>query len=380
MVQRILVRRPGEASLRPQNYDELETHLAAGAFVWLDIARRDPEELDEIGERFGFDPAAIEDVLDIEQLPKFDSYGDHLFVVLHALTTAADRLDTHEVDCFLKPNLLVTVRTEPIAELEWLWGAVQAHPHMAEHGPDELFAQLAEVIGRRYIEVIDAIESRVDAVADDALSAEPNVLAEVQVLRREEATVRRVLRPQRLVIGSLRSNTTGIFTGDSVRLLTDAYDVHNLVVESLESTRGLLTDTLDTYRGASAERQAHAATMLTVYAAILLPLTLITGWYGMNVSNLPGSQSKWGWIVVTGLMVLFAVVSWLIFVKVGMVRRPRLADRARLTSGLAEVARKPVRPFTMLRRSKRPDPQAGGTSATADDRLRHDRHRSSEGN
>ncbi|MGH1491379.1 MAG: magnesium transporter CorA family protein [Acidimicrobiales bacterium] len=357
MSHRILVRGPDESRLRPRHHEELDDQLTTGAFVWLDIDRRDAEELDELGERFGFDPAAIEDVLDVEQLPKFDNYGDHLFVVLHALTTDEDRLDTHEVDCFLKSNLLVTVRTEQIAGLEWLWNAVQAHPHMAEHGSDELFAQLAEVIGRRYIEVINAVESRVDALADAALSAEPNVLAEVQVLRREEATVRRVLRPQRLVIAALRSNTGGFFTGESIKLLTDAYDVHNLVVESLESTRGLLTDTLDTYRGASAERQAHAATMLTVYAAILLPLTLITGWYGMNVSNLPGSESRWGWSVVTGLMMLFAVVSWLIFVKVGMVRRPRLTAPSRLTSGLADVARAPVKPFTMLRRSQRPRSQ-----------------------
>lgn len=349
--RRILVREVGDSALRPQLYEDLDRLLAGGAFVWLDVARREADELDELGERFGFDPAAIEDVLDIEQLPKFDNYGDHLFVVLHALTTDEDRLDTHEVDCFLTSQLLVTVRAEPVAGLEWLWGAVQAHPHMAEHGSDELFAQLAEVIGRRYIEVINAVEARVDLLADDALSADPNVLAEVQVLRREEATIRRVLRPQRLVIGALRSNVGNFFTGESIKLLTDAYDVHNLVVESLESTRGLLSDTLDTYRGASAERQAQAATVLTVYAAILLPLTLITGWYGMNVTNLPGSRTSWGWWAVTAVMVLFAVASWLVFAKAGMVGRPKIAARGRLVSGLAEVARAPVKPFTMLRRS-----------------------------
>lgn len=352
MTHRILVRGPDDNALRPRQYDELDEHLDAGAFVWLDVIGRDVDELDELGERFGFDPATIEDVLDIEQLPKFDNYGDHLFVVLHALTTDKDRLDTHEVDCFLTRQLLVTVRSEPIAGLDWLWKTVQAHPHMAEHGSDELFAQLAEVIGRRYTEVITAVEARIDALADDALVAEPHVLAEVQVLRREEATIRRVLRPQRLVIGALRSNVGDFFTGQAVKLLTDAYDVHNLVVESLESTRGLLTDTLDTYRGASAERQAKAATVLTVYAAILLPLTLITGWYGMNVDDLPGSSSKWGWIIVTVIMVVFAVGSWVIFARAGLVGRPKLKGR-RLVSGLADVARAPVKPFTMLRHSER---------------------------
>lgn len=350
---RLLVRGADESALRPQTMESLVDHQANGALVWIDIQDRLASEMDRVGERFNFDPAAIEDVLDIEQLPKFDDYGDHLFVVLHALVADGDRLDTHEVDCFISDRLLVTVHSEPIAGLDWLWQAVQAHPHMAEHGPDEIFAQLAEVIGRRYLEVVDAIEVRIDTLADAALDANPEILADIQLLRREEATVRRVLRPQRIVIGSLRSTTRPLIRGDATKLLTDAFDVHNLVVESLSATRGLLTDTLDTYRGASAERQANAATVLTVYAAIMLPLTLITGWYGMNMTNLPGASSSWGWIAVTAVMVAIAVVSWMLFVRAGMVQSPRLRSGGRIASGLAEVAKAPVRPFTMLRRSTR---------------------------
>ena len=357
MPLRLLVRAPGDTALRavskPDDLSQVERHLVDGAFLWLDLSERDPGLLDQLGERFNFDPGAIEDVLDVELLPKFDNYGDHLFVALHALTVDGDRLDTHEVDCFVTKQLLVTVHSEHTAGLEWLWKAVQAHPHMAEHGSDELFAQLAEVIGRRYIEVINAIEGRVDSLADDALEADRRVLAEVQVLRREESTIRRVLRPQRLVIGALRSNGRPFLGAGSVKLLTDAYDVHNVVVESLESTRGLLSDTLDTYRGAAAERQANAATVLTVYAAIMLPLTVVTGWYGMNFAFLPGAGSRSGWIAVTAAMVVFALVSWAVFAKAGMVRGPSFGRQSRLVRGLADVARAPVRPFTMLRRSSR---------------------------
>lgn len=352
MQLRVLTRGPDDARLHPGDIDRVDDDLAAGAFVWLDVYGREAEHLDLLGERFGFDPAAIEDVLDVEQLPKFDDYPDHLFVVLHALTTEADRLDTHEVDCFVTPRMLVTVRSNQVAGLEWLWRAVQDHPHLAEHGADEIFAQLAEIIGRRYIEIITAIEARIDALAIPALEADPNVLGEVSLLRREESTIRRVLVPQRLVISALRSNVGAFLTPDSAKLLGDAYDVHDLVVQSLESTRGLLTDTLDTYRGAAAERQARAATLLTVYAAILLPLSLITGWYGMNVSRLPYADHRWSWLVVTLVMVVFAVGSWLVFVRAGLLGRPRLRTR-RVVSGLAEVARAPVRPFTMLRRSTR---------------------------
>ena len=79
---RVLVRGVDDPCLRPGEYDTIDRDLAAGAFVWLDVGQRDAEQLDHLGERFGLDPAAIEDVLDVEQLPKFNDYGDHLFVVL----------------------------------------------------------------------------------------------------------------------------------------------------------------------------------------------------------------------------------------------------------------------------------------------------------
>ncbi|MDH3681741.1 MAG: magnesium transporter CorA family protein [Acidimicrobiia bacterium] len=355
MSYRLLARSPGEEGLVPAELDRFDGHADAGALLWLDVSTRDPEEMDQLGQRFEFDPAAIEDVIDVEQLPKFEIYDDHIFVVLHALISDDDRLDTHEVDCFVRPNLLVTVRSAPVAGLEWLWQAVQTHPHLAEHGAEELFAQLTEVMGRRYLELLDEFDTRIDELSDRALEADQRVLAEIQLLRREEATIRRMLGPQRRVIAGLRANAQAILDREANRILIDSYDIHNLVVESLAATRGLLTDTLDTYRGASAERQASATTVLTVYAAILLPLSLITSWYGMNVGNLPGSSNSWGWMAVTGVMLAFAVGSWIVFVKAGLVHWPRFGPRP-IVRSLSAVARAPVRPFTMLWRPSKQEP------------------------
>ncbi len=357
MPYRLLARRPGDEVLGPCELDDFDHEAESGSLLWLDVRTREAEEMDQLGQRFGFDPAAIEDVIDVEQLPKYDVYDDHLFVVLHALIPAGDRLDTHEVDCFIRPNLLVTVHAEPVVGVEWLWDAVQQHRHIAALDAEELFAQLSEVMGRRYLEILDEFERRVDDLAIRALDADQRVLAEVQVLRREEATIRRALRPQRLVIAGLRSNAQVLLADEARRILTDSYDVHNLVVESLESTRGLLTDALETYRGAAAERQASAATLLTVYAAILLPLSLITSWYGMNMSNLPVANQRWGWVVVTVVMAAIAAVSWFVFVRAGMVGRSR-TDRSRgIMTSLTAIARAPVRPVTMLWR-----PSESGTT------------------
>lgn len=378
MPYRLLARRPDSSRLRPCQPDELDDHAVEGSLLWLDVRTRDAAEMDELGRRFKFDPAAIEDVIDVEQLPKYDVYDDHVFVVLHALISADDRIDTHEVDCFIRPNLLVTVHSEDVVGVEWLWEAVQAHPHLVEHGAEELFAQLSEVMGRRYLEILDEFERRVDSLSDRALSGDQRVLAEIQFLRREEATIRRALRPQRLVISALRSNAQVLLGDQARRILTDAYDVHNLVVETLASTRGLLTDTLDSYRGAAAERQSAAATVLTVYAAILLPLSLITSWYGMNMTNLPGADERWGWIVVTVGMLTIAVGSWIVFVRAGLVgRRRRLIRRdGRIVASLTTAARAPVKPFTML---WRPGGEPNGGARSTPTRRRRNGGRNGPG-
>ncbi len=360
-------REPAEVNgvMRPVPVEECEAHLGEGSLCWLDVVSADAESLDSLGERFRFDPAAIEDILDIEQLPKFDDYDDHLFVVLHALTSEGERVDTIEVDCFVSRSLLVTVSAQEVKGIEWLWNAVQTHGHLVGDGCDEVFAQLTEVIGRRYLEIIVEFERRIDEIYDDALAADPDVLADIQVMRREETAVRKVLRPQRLVLANLRRSTVlspGLseerapISPEAKVTLGDSFDVHNQVVESLAEARALLSDALDTYRGAAADRQATATMVLAVYSAIMLPLTLITGWYGMNIV-LPGTEARWGWEIVLAAMIIIAFGSFAAFVKAGFIRAPSFG-RSRVFRGLASAARAPVRPFTMLR-----NPRRGGRGA-----------------
>lgn len=349
MTYRFLCRPESGKAFVPHDMDDLDLKIESGELVWLDATTSDPAELDRLGERFGFDPGAIEDILDVEQLPKFEDFRDHVFVVMHGLTTVDDRVDTREIDCFIADNLLVTVHATPVVGLDWLWQQVQRHPHLSTGSSDELFGHLAEVVGRRYFEIANELETRIDGLTELALNADPLVLGEVQVLRREEATVRRMLRPQLLVIRDLRNRNRSVIGEEGARLLGDAYDVHFQVVESLSATRGLLADTLDIYRGASADIQARATTLLAIYSALLLPLTLITGWYGMNVAELPAAERPHAWWIVTLVMVAIFVVSFAIFVRVGLIRLPK-ARAGAITSGLASAARAPVKPFTMLRK------------------------------
>ena len=318
--------------------------------TWIDTPMGSGVDFADLPTRHPLDASAVEDVLDVEQLPKFDDTEHHLFVVLHGLTHDGDRLDTIEVDCFVSESELITIHHEASGGLDWLWSSVERHPQLSDDGPPEVFGHLCEAIGRRFLAVADELEARVDLLGDDALAAAPNILGEIQLLRREEATIRKMLTPQLRILQQLARLDTPHLNDGARPQLVDAFDVHSQVVASLATSRQLLADTLDTYRGAVAERQGRAANLLTVYAAIVLPMTLIAGWYGMNTENLPAAGRPWGWIVVSGVMLVVGLVSWLYFARIGLVRQPRLVEP--IGKGLSVAARAPMRPVTMLRRDQ----------------------------
>ncbi len=336
-------RQPNDRLLRALEWSN--TEVPEGT-VWLDIQWSDDSDLDVLGTVFHFDQAAKEDVVDVEHLPKLNEYDDHIFVVLHALTHDGHQVDTIEVDCFVTGNVLVTVHRQEVLAINWLWENAEKYAHLSNEGSQELFGHLIEAIGRRYLEVSLQFERQVDHLGEQALQGDASVISEVQDLRRAEATIRAMLRPQRLVIGELLRLRKILVGNDANRQLTDAYDIHNQVVGALETIRSLLTDTLDTYRGSVAERQARAATILTIYAAIVLPMTLIAGWYGMNTENLPAASEPWGWIVVTAVMVAVGLVSWVAFQRMGLVARAR--TKRRRPVDLASAALAPLRRSVML--------------------------------
>lgn len=326
----------------PSRFAEL---VEAGGWAWLDVTAPERVYLDEIQRILGLDESGIEDVLDIELLPKIEDFGDHLLVILHALVTRGDRVDTAEMDVMLTDKVVVTLHHERLASVDVLWDVAQhRRSTFVPDDPSWILARLCELIGRRFLDVLVELDRRIEDVGDRALHADSNVLGEVQVLRREAATVRTMLRPQRHVLRALEVSQPFLVTKRASTTFGDAVDIHDQLVESLETSRSLLADVLDTYRGTAGEKLAEITTLLTVYAAIILPLTLVVGFFGMNLPNMPLQDSAWGWVGVTAFMMIGTAMSWTYFVSRGFVGATSVRSRgARIARGLASAVRRPAR-------------------------------------
>jgi magnesium transporter len=262
-------------------------------------------------------------------------------MVLHGLRD--DRVETYELDCFLTDDTLVTIHTTPSPAAEALWEIMQTHPELADGGCSELAARLADGLCRRLLSVVDAFDARVEELIEQALVADPDLLADFAAVRSDVAAVRRVVHPQQEALDLLRTSPSALISGGARRRFSDVFDVAARTASGLDSARSALADTLDAYRGAEARQATEVTKVLTVYAAVMLPLSLIAGFFGMNHQGLPTLAEGWGWIAVTGLMVTVAAVSFGVFVAEGWVRRPsgRRAG-ASLGRGLIEAARAPA--------------------------------------
>jgi magnesium transporter len=311
--------------------------------VWLDIvaAIDDMDAVAGLTAAFDFDKMALRDVVEDTDLSKVDDFGEHLLVVLHGLRE--DEIDTYDVGCFVTQRHLVTVHRSPSPALDFLWDRILENFELANGGVDHLLARIADVLTRRLLSVVDAFDDAADGLIVKALDADPHLLSELTAVRADLATIRRVVHPQRETLDLLRQSPSPLISDTGHRRFSDVFDVAVRASQGLEAARTSLAEILDAYRGAEAQKATDVTMVLTVYAAIMLPLSLIAGFFGMNFTNIPGFGSHWGWIVVTLIMVGIAVVSLGVFIAAGWIRRPsgRQAGRV-LGRGLIEAARAPA--------------------------------------
>lgn len=316
--------------------------LPEDGWVWLDVLTDEADHVGELGEAFGFDPLALEDVVMADMLPKIDRYDDYSYIALHGLTGDDARIATVEYDVFLADELLVTVRTTDVYGIDLVVEQIEAGHQRPLGSPPELAARIVELGSRRFFPLLDALESRIELLEDRAMRADASVIGEAQALRRDTIVLRRVFGPQRDVLHALSREES--LSRSARRAFADVYDHHFRFIESLDAARALITSIQETHRGAIAERTNEVMKVLTVFSATLLPLTLVTGIWGMNLISLPGQQHRWAFWTLMGTMAAIIIGLWIAFARRGFVGGPALRKIPKAVGlTLAHIGTAPLR-------------------------------------
>ncbi len=254
--------------------------------IWVDLSGEDAEAYRPLlAQTFGFHPLAVEDALSETHLPKIDDWDEYLYLVLYAVDFDRPKLDvdSHEVDVFVGPNYVVTHHTEPVGSLDRLRSACQRDARRLQRGSDYLLFEVADVIVADFMPCLDALDEAADDLEDEVFNnPTKDTLGRIFTLKRAAIHLRRILSPQREVLNRLARDEYRPIDAKERIYFRGVYDHMVRLNDINESLRDLISGALDIYLSAVSNRLNEVMRVLTLVTVLGLPLTFLTGFFGMN--------------------------------------------------------------------------------------------------
>jgi magnesium transporter len=308
---RLLVR---SADGRVEEREPRELSDLRDSCAWLDISDPKPLDLDLIAEELHLHPLAIEDTIHRHQRSKIDEYPDHYFIVFYALEESdPDVVRDIEVSIFLAQNVVVTVHEGGFRAL----AAVEKRYREGKlASPGLLLHALLDTIVDGYFEVVDGFGERVELLESLILDESPRgyqtSLSELFELKRDLLRIRQRIAPEREVLNVLvRGDITELREPGGRAYFQDVYDHIVRVTDEIDTFRELTSNVIDAHLAAASNRLNEILKALTGVATILLVVTLVTSFFGMNFAAIPFGSTEVFWLAMavmaaaTGLLAFY---------------------------------------------------------------------------
>ena len=312
----IYVHRNGQTE-QATSVDRSWLNPSAGSIVWVDLAAPSIPESLILSETFAFHPLSVEDAMSNLQYPKVEAYDGYLYVILHGIESKAAEhcFATHDVDFFVGPNYLVTVHDGDSRSIADLRDHATRNPKILAEGPVALLHRIVDTMVDHYRPEMDKLEDRLDALEDEIFgTADPKLIRQILDEKRQVASLRRIVTPQRDVIARLaRRDFVDVSTEMSFRF-RDVYDHLVRVADDALMFQDRITGMLDAHLSNVSFRLNEVMKVLTLGTVLFMPPTLIAGIWGMNVPlpHFPGGEAAQFWWVI-GVMVAMIAAMVVVF-------------------------------------------------------------------
>ncbi len=316
MIETLVLNRESKVFSKARAITDLHAlRNAAPNLLWVDVSDPTNQDFDDLAREFNFHPLAIEDCRHRHQRPKVEEYQGYYFIVLYdASFDAEHQLELRELNIFLGPNYLVTVRSEPIravAMAERLW---REWTDLADRGTGLLAYLLIDAIVDDYMPLLDAISDRLDDIEEQIFEdLRPESLQEIFLIKKQLLFLRHAVTPLRDVFNTLLRREQQVFSRETSVYFQDVYDHLIRVADTIDTLRDLLGSTMDAYLSISGNRMNMVMKRLTAISTLLMSVTLIAGIYGMNFTYMPELAMRYGYIGALAGMFVVALALYLYF-------------------------------------------------------------------
>ena len=302
--------------------------------LWVDIQEPTQEAIEPLlEERFGFHELAAEDTLSPNTLPKYDSFANYDFFIFRSVDVNVSEhvSETYKIAAFLGRNFLFTVHRLPLAAANDVWNRLPGDKRILARGNDFLLYSIVDQMVDAHFPLLEQIEECVDDLQDRIFeSADDAHLDELLHLKRDINVLRRHSLPQRELLNQISRGDTKFIQREHLIYFRDAYDHMFRISETIDVDRDQMTGTMEAYLSVVANRTNEIMKVLTIFSAIMLPLTLIAGIYGMNFEHMPELHWLHGYPFALSLMIGIAILMGFYFWWKGWISWPRRRKRTRL--------------------------------------------------
>jgi magnesium transporter len=295
----------------PIDQIELAQTAPTEGFYWVDA---DIDDLHVLQPLFGLHDLAVEDCMtEEEQRPKLEIYENHYFMVINSIRFDDEEIFLRALNIFLGRHYLITVTRTKINELRSI------KPILLEEQvdrADRFLYHLVDLVVDNYFIVADRIETRIEQLEEDILMHTKKAhLTEIIGLRSEILWLKKVLGPQRDVIGYLNKKDLRLIDDQLQKYFGDIHENAVKIYETFETYRDLMGNLREAYQSSLANRANEIMRVFTALTTIFMPLTFITGIYGMNFDYIPGMHTRYGSIVLLVAMAFLGIGMFFLFRK-----------------------------------------------------------------
>lgn len=312
----------------PASLEECFSHKDSPTRSWINVdGLHDTETISRIGAGFGLHPLIIEDVLNTTQRPKIDVHDDYVYLVvrMHSYDGAKMEVTTEQVSIIFGDSFLLTFQERPGDIFDSVRERIRTgRGKIRKMGHDYLAYCLLDAIVDSYFSVLEKVGEELELLEESLLVAPtPEILHRIHFLKREMILMRKAVWPLRDVISSLQRQEVPLVSAEIMVYLRDLYDHTIQVIDTVETFRDMLSGMVEIYLSSISNRMNEVMKVLTIFAAIFIPLTLIAGIYGMNFNtnkspfNMPELDWYLGYPFALGLMVAIGLIMVVVFKKKG---------------------------------------------------------------
>ncbi|HPF39224.1 MAG TPA: magnesium transporter CorA family protein [Phycisphaerae bacterium] len=286
--------------------------------VWIDVSAPERSELESIAQILGLDPESVEDCLTGEQRPRMDDYDDYAFLLTYGMLGPVDRYehDPRKLAIYCGRRFIVTVHREPIRAIEMVHRRLDRHQSgLLRGGPGNTLFMILDQIVDNYVVFMDYCESEVDRLEDRSLQddCDRSILTDTAGLRSALAEIRHLALAVDQAIAAILADDFPFMNDDVEFDFLHVREHLKAVAEFADRLRDRLNGVRDNLAFVIADRTNEIMRVLTVFASIMLPLSLIAGIYGMNIPLWPHEKMPHAFaMVISGMFVLGAAL-WLFF-------------------------------------------------------------------